>query len=346
MSRLVRSAVLTNFVTVATSAGLDPYQMVAEFGLPVASLADPEARVPILSVNRLLEEAARRSGRSDFGLRLAEQRTLSNLGATAMLVREQPTVRKALEALVGYMHLHSEALVLHMAERRGIASLILEVDTGRPVSVRQGVELGIGFLHRSLRQLLGPLWQPVAISFTHAPPTRLDTHRRFFGVPVEFDQERNAIHCRVQDIEARVPTSDPTLARHAQAYLDTVAARPTKTTRGAVRECIYTMLPSGLCSADRVAARLGVDRRTLHRRLAREGESYSSMLDAMREEAVRRHLAGDGRALSDIAEMLGFSCLSAFSRWFRGRFAQSASQWRDEQAGAPGRDRTTAQDAL
>ena len=112
---------------------------------------------------------------------MAERRSLSNVGALALLVREQPTIRRAIEVLVGYMHLHSEALVLNLEERRGTVILKLTIDPGRPVPLRQSVELGLGFLHRSLQQLLGKNWKPKAVYFTHAKPERTDAHRRFFG---------------------------------------------------------------------------------------------------------------------------------------------------------------------
>ena len=100
MPHLIRGAVLNNYVEVARSVGLDPYRMVAACNLPATCLTDAEAKVPAIAVARLLEASAGQSGRPDFGLLLAERRTLSNLGALALLVREQPTIRKALEALV------------------------------------------------------------------------------------------------------------------------------------------------------------------------------------------------------------------------------------------------------
>ena len=69
------------------------------------------------------------------------------------------------------------------------------------------------------------------------------------------------------------------MAQFAQQYLDTFAARRKSTMTANVRESIYTMLPSGLCSANEVAARLGVDRRTVHRHLARERQTFSSVMD-------------------------------------------------------------------
>jgi AraC-like DNA-binding protein len=335
MSRLIRGAVLTGYIDVARSVGLDPYGMIARCGLPAACLTDPEVKVSATAVGRLLEESAQQSGKLDFGLRLAERRSLSNIGALALLVREQPTIRRAIEVLIGYMYLHSEALLLTLEERRGTATLKFAIDVGRPVSLRQGIELGLGFLHRSLQQLLGKNWKPQAIYFAHARPHRTDAYRRFFGTAVEFNQEFNGIICDVRDIDAPVPTADPRMARHVQDYLDTIASRPHATMGAKVRECIYMMLASGLCSAAHVAKRLGTDRRTMHRHLAKEGETFSSLLDAVRSELATRYIDNRDRSLTTTAELLGFSALSAFSRWFRAKFGCSVSEWRAAQLAAP-----------
>lgn len=331
MVPLIRGAVLNGYVEVARSVGLDPFRMIAACGLPPACLTDPEVKVPAIAVVQLLENSARQSGKPDFGLRLADRRTLSNLGALALLVREQPTIRKALEALVGYMFLHSEALHLKMVERDGLAILNLAIDVRRPVPIRQSVELGVGFLHRSLQQLFRERWKPQSIYFTHAPPARRDAHRRFFGTSVEFGQNFNGIICRSDDIEAAVPAADPAMARHVQQYLDTLASRRDATMTARVRECIYIMLPSGLCSAEHVAERLGVDRRTVHRHLAREGQTFSATINGVRAELVARYVDNRERPLASVAELLGFSALSAFSRWFRSQFGCSVSEWRASQ---------------
>jgi AraC-like DNA-binding protein len=108
-----------------------------------------------------------------------------------------------------------------------------------------------------------------------------------------------------------------------------LAPRANATMRDNARECIQALLPSGLCSADRVAKHLGVDRRTLHRHLARDGETFSILIDSVRSELALRYIDNRDRSLTSVAELLGFSALSAFSRWFRGRFGCSISQWCD-----------------
>jgi AraC-like DNA-binding protein len=329
MPRLIRSAVLNNYVELSRSLGLDPYRMITACGLPAACLDDPDTKVPLASVLRLLEQSALQSGKPDFGLRLGESRTLANLGALALLIREQPSIRKALDALAGYIFLHSEALVVRIIEQDDLVIVDFIVDAGRPVPMRQAIELAIAFLHRSFQRLFRERWRPQAVCFAHAAPNRLDAHRRFFGTEVRFNQDFNGIICSSQDLNVAVPAADATMAKHVKQYLDTLTVRPSSNLSETVRECVYVMLPSGLCSVDNVAERLGLNRRTLHRHLAREGQTFSSIIDAVRAELATRYIGN--RDLASISDLLGFSARSAFSRWFRSQFGCSVSEWRATQ---------------
>ncbi|HTY80533.1 MAG TPA: AraC family transcriptional regulator ligand-binding domain-containing protein [Candidatus Bathyarchaeia archaeon] len=93
MPKLIRSACLTNYVEVARSVGLDPYQQLKAAGLSRACLADPDIMIRSSAVKRLLEVSAQGTGAGDFGLRMAETRRLSILGPIGLLLQEEPTVR-------------------------------------------------------------------------------------------------------------------------------------------------------------------------------------------------------------------------------------------------------------
>jgi AraC-like DNA-binding protein len=195
--------------------------------------------------------------------------------------------------------------------------------------MRQAVELGIGFLHRSFQRLFREHWRPQAVCFAHAAPSRLEAHRRFFGTEIRFNQDFNGIIGSSRDLDVAVPAADATMAKHVKQYLDTLTARPTSNLSETVRECVYVMLPSGLCSVDNVAKRLGLNRRKLHRHLAQEGQTFSSIIDAVRAELATRYIGN--RDLASISDLLGFSARSAFSRWFRSQFGCSVSEWRATQ---------------
>ena len=99
MHTLTRSASLTDYEHVARSAGLDPFRMLRMAKLPANVLDDPTMMISASSVGWLLEESARLSGQEAFGLLLAETRSLANLGMLALAIREEPTLRAAVQSL-------------------------------------------------------------------------------------------------------------------------------------------------------------------------------------------------------------------------------------------------------
>jgi AraC-like DNA-binding protein len=96
-----------------------------------------------------------------------------------------------------------------------------------------------------------------------------------------------------------------------------------------VRSLVRDMLPLGGCSVEEVAHHLGVDRRTVHRHLARGGETFSSLMDEVRAELAESYLEGNKRHLTEVAQLLGFSALSAFSRWHKRHFGLTLTERRN-----------------
>ena len=328
MPHLIRSASLTDYLEVADSAGLEPYRMVDALGLPRECLRDPDVKIPLAAAARLLESSAKAAGIDNFGLRLSEKRLLSNLGPVGLIAREQPTGRTAVQVIARYIGLHSDGISVRVQEDADLVVIIPVFSISRSVPLRQMVELSVGVTFRTLRILLGTSWNPQIISFVHGPPKSLEIHRRVFGSRVKFAQEFNGVVCRARDLDKPLPAADPVMARYIQQYLDMIAARPNVKTSDKVREFVRMRLATGRCSVEYVAERLGIDRRTVHRHLAQEGTTFSSLIEDVRAEMVGHYLQDPSRPLYLIAQMLGFTALSVFSRWFKARYGCSASEWR------------------
>jgi AraC-like DNA-binding protein len=315
-TRLGRSAGLTGYVEVVRSMGLDPYRLAAAEGLPGACLTDPDMRVPAEAIGRLLEVTARRPGAEDLGLRLAESRRLSNLGPIGLVAREQPTVRAALECFHRYVWVQNEALSWRMEDVGDLTLLRLTITADRRPG-RQAAELSIGVTVRVLHGLLGERWRPEAIVFQHAAPGRLDTHRRVLGVTPEFSHEFTGVFLLARDLATPIQGADPEMARQMQRFVDQFAPQRQTDTATTVRELVLALLPTGGCNVERVASMMHIDRRTLHRRLADQGLTFTGLVDEIRRQVTDQLLATGNRSLTEVADLLGYSSLSAFSRWRR-----------------------------
>lgn len=314
---LCRAATLTGYADLAQAHGLDPLRLASEAGVPVAALSDPDLKIPVSAVAWMLEAAAQRSGLQDFAIRLAETRRLSNMGAVGLIAREQSNLRKSLEVMAQFQWMQSEAVSVYIEETPEIGVVRVDVITTGQRTTRQAVELAVGALCRNVRALMGERWRPEAVCFTHAAPPDLVAHRRLFGLTPLFDQDFDGVVFTRADFDAPITSADPAMARQIERYVDQIAGRQVKSARDEVGELIVLLLPTGVCNADRVARHLGVNRRTVHRRLAAEGTSFSELMDQVRMQLAQSLMANASRTLAAIAEHLGFSSASTFSHWFQ-----------------------------
>jgi AraC-like DNA-binding protein len=161
----------------------------------------------------------------------------------------------------------------------------------------------------------------------HAPHS-LALHQKVFGIRPAFGKDFNGIVCGADDLNRTRPGSDSALAQSVRRHLDERLASQVGTLTDKVRETVAVMLPLGDHSLDRVATQLGLEPRTMQRRLADDGKRFSELVDQIRGGLALQYLADQQRPLDNVAMLLGFSELSAFSRWFKTTFGRNASTYR------------------
>lgn len=339
MSNLTRSASLTDYEPIARTVGLDPFQMLRLAKLPPRVLEDPNLLISVDSVCWLLEESARVSGQEAFGLLMAERRSLADLGMLALVIREEPTLRAAMESSARYMRIHNAGVQLRLEDVADLLLLHVDMKLKHQGLWRQAVEMSTGIAVRSFRTLARDAFKPVTICFSHDRPASLDVHRRLLGTALDFGQEFNAIVCRSRDVNLPIASATPKLNREVKRWLDVQLADQGDDPLDRARQVIRILLPTGTCSVERVAQHLGMHRRTLSRRLAEVGETGLSVINAIRVELAEEYLLTSKRKLYEVAELLGFTSGADFSRWFRGQFGTSPSEWASRH-----RERATARD--
>jgi len=342
VGRFVRSATLNGYIELVESLGSDPAALLRAAGLSARLLKNPETLIPSSALRELLEATVAATGREDFALQMAARRTFSNLGPISLVLKEAPSPRQGLDTLCRYLKLLSTSLVTHV-EDVGQTVIIREDLLPSPgYATRQAMELAVGMMFRILRELIGPQWRPLQVCFTHRPPASLTAHQTFFGRKPMFNQPFNGLVCASADLQ-RPRTPDHSGATQlARDYLETALRNRREGTRESCRELIMALLPGGRCTAQQVARHLRVDRRTLHRYLSADGQTFSGLLDEVRSELVIRHLAESDQPIGEIASLLGFSNQSSFSHWFRAEFGCSVTQWRRRQPPGTGSPTATA----
>ena len=95
-----------------------------------------------------------------------------------------------------------------------------------------------------------------------------------------------------------------------------------------LRRVLRTELFRKACSATEIADLFAINRRTLYRRLRVEGQAFRQLADQVRFELACELLINTDMTLGQIAAVLNYSELSAFTRAFRGWSGQTPSAWR------------------
>ncbi|MGY1695594.1 helix-turn-helix domain-containing protein [Geodermatophilus sp. SYSU D00814] len=225
---------------------------------------------------------------------------------------------------------HAELPAAHVSTQPSgdLATVRVWFEFGEPAPTRQALELAVATLLGIVRELLGRTWEPLSLCFTHPAPASPSAHLAVFGPRLRFGHDFTGPVFHATVLDAASTTSDPLLRPYARQLRQAIGAPPAETVTGRVTQLAEMLLPLGRCSTQQVARSLGMTPRTLHRRPAAEGHSFSSIVHGTREAMAERHLATDRYSLTDVSELLGFTAPSAFSRWFRQRRGVSPTEWR------------------
>ncbi|WP_332604309.1 AraC family transcriptional regulator [Acinetobacter sp. ESBL14] len=98
-----------------------------------------------------------------------------------------------------------------------------------------------------------------------------------------------------------------------------------------IKSLISFQLQNGVVSREIVAERLGLNIRTLTRKLSAEGTTYSNLLEEVRLESAKEYLSDSNMNIVTISKKLGFFTSNAFITWFKILTGKTPKKYRDYQ---------------
>ena len=227
---------------------------------------------------------------------------------------------------------HVRAPFYELTERRGPTWSRLDYELTVPIDERLWrpmVEITFIGAQTLFASMLARPPREAQYQFACAEPPHGAEVRALLGDGVSYGAARNAIVYPSAWLGLASPFFDPALSAAALEELNAAAARISAPLglRGRVERLLST-LPAGRLGAEETARLMGVSRRTLVRRLAEAGVGYRQLADAELRHRAERLLRSGVQSQAEIAEELGYTDPSSFSRacrrWFRGGLARPA----------------------
>lgn len=269
----------------------------------------------------LLEAAARKTRNDNFGLQYGRDFTPDRLGLIGEIAISSPTLADTLGNLVTYFPYHQQNTFTSFERRDEFWHLEYRILDGFILQRRQDAELTMGMYLNIIRRVMNTVWSPDEVHFEHPRPENWREHEAVFNAPVYFNMKNNALVFREKSIRRPVPGWDASrMHTLCSALVQLTGGTGTLELNRRVMGEIRARLPSGYPHIEEVAEALRMTRWTLQRRLAAEGEVFSALVEDTRRRLALLYLGQSHLMINDIASILGYSELSAFSRacvrWF------------------------------
>jgi AraC-like DNA-binding protein len=314
------AAYAAHLVEVSSRFGVEADELLGPSGLDVGALLEPTTRLDAEQIAALIERARTLTGEPGLGVYLGLAMRASWHGYLGFAVLTAKDVGDALRMGERFVATRTTALAFRLSVDDGEASVWVEersdFGSARDV-VLLAVLLGFASIGQALsgRELEGrvelALPRPDWFERLTRELPRLERVRwGCAGHRLAFDARLLETPFQLADATAQKLAADQ--CEKELAALDVSSGFSAR-----VRERVLG--EGGVNDVDAVAKALAVSPRTLKRRLAAEGTSYSELLEAERKTRAEHLLKHTTRSVKEIAAALGYADTAAFShaytRW-------------------------------
>lgn len=332
----VGSGFIGGLLDTAQRLGSARADLLARAGLAADTVLDANSRWPVADVVALFEAAQQLTGRRDIGLEFAAQvrpGTFHVLGYALMTCR---TLGEALALVPHYRRLVFDIGYSEMRMTQQGDHAVLEWHVLQPLLAYSPVlaEALIASWFAFGRWMAGvplPLRQ---VTFQHAAGGASEAFAQFFGCPVAFGQDTNALVFERSLLDMPLLQADETLhlamREQARAAMEKTFGSPDVAQQ--VRTALIPLMPKCEATLLHAARALGLPTRSLQRRLSEANTSFGQVLDAVRKDLAKVYVRDVSLSMLDVALLLGYAEQSSFTRAFKQWLGMSPLQWRRETA--------------
>ena len=267
----------------------------------------------------------------ELPLRVAPLMRPDDYGALGLAWKSAPTVQGSLERVERYCRLWTDNLSYEIRDRDDGIDFVVHRSGQRRLGMRLSNEATLASATSLIRQTSSPRFRPLTVSLKHPAPRSTSAHERYFGCPVRYGCDDDALSISHDALARSNRLADDGISRflisHLEAELESLGAdTPLEALVG--RE-ISRSLSEGVPRMADIARRLAMSDRTLHRRLAVKKLSFKTLVDTTRRHVAENLLRTSRYTLTEVAFLTGFSEQSAFNRAFKRWTGQTPTVFRE-----------------
>jgi len=275
--------------------------------------------IPPDSINRLLQACADISGNENFGLAMNELVDMSMYGLLGYLILNCSTVEDLFETLVRYHSVHHNGgMDYEIIRLDDTVAFRICHDERTHFDHRHTSEWGLGCIPSILKLPLGDLSVPLVTQFIHGPPKSLENLQACFGQNIEFNQTDDQLIYPKFVLTKNISDADPHMLKVLRVTADNhlLMLRENGSLLGNTKAILFENLGDKRCNVPQVAEALNMSTSTFKRKLAKEGVDFKKAKESVRNELAKNLLSQSDVRVCQIAQKVGFTNQSSFTRFF------------------------------
>ncbi len=298
--------------------GIDTEPLIKSAGLTTELIEDPSATIGVANQIKFVDLIAKALGDELLGFNLGANFDFREIGLLYYVAASADTLGNSLSRLERYVKIQNDGVRFKVTKGKSVRVRLVYAGVARHTDVHQ-IGAIIVLLIRVCRHLTNRPLKPTSARVMHRIGGDKAKLEKLLDSNIEDAAGSDQIEFPIASWGLPIVSADPHLHRVCvKSCEEALARRATKPSplKLRVENAIAALLPHGQARHNLVAAKLGMSPRTLARRLAAEGSSFAGILAGTRTALADRYLADRTLAISQIAWLLGYTEIGAFTHAF------------------------------
>jgi AraC-like DNA-binding protein len=316
------------------SFGVDSHAFFAAAGINSSAFDRGSSFVDFAELASLLSQASSVTRCNYLGMLIGRYGSIASTCSETFPEMAGATVSEAMSVIITSYRFNDQGGWVDLVENKKGVSITYVVCDPRVRSGSQIALMAITFLLCLMRVLCGSSWSP---DFVELPMRRIDDDvqlRRFFRCDLRYDEAAAQIGFQREVLLNRVaPKTLSAIVKSAIDPLPISSSEEKIPTQYLSDELMCLVVQRLLAGRSILAAEVSTDltlsRRTVHRRLKSDGLHYRELRSNVLAGLARRLLRDTALPVTEVAILLGYSELSAFTRAFTGWHGQSPRRFKE-----------------
>lgn len=306
-------------VVAAAGDEVDAAAMLASVGIAADAPWDAGQMVPAERYYDMLERIADRIDATDLPVRTGASMRLDEYGALGLAFKAATTLRASYARVERYARLWTSVVEYELRPVAEGSLFILHRAGERRLGMRLSNEATLASAVSIARQVCPVPLAPVEVLVRHPAPRSTAAHEDWFGCPVRFGAELDAIRYTDEMLARPNILGDEGISQYLTTHLDAELSEITRQPAlvSEAKAAIAQALSEGAPKMAGIARGLGLSARSFHRRLSEHGMSFQALTEETRRDLAVGLLRDESHSLAEIAFLTGFSEQSAFTRAFK-----------------------------